>query len=58
MSTVNRNNGQAIDTFRSLQNRDFYFGFFENWKEFFEQNGKDRDEIARSNDFFKRIAIM
>lgn len=54
MSTVNRNNGQAIDTFRSLQNRDFYFGFFENWKEFFEQNGKDRDEIARSNDFFKR----
>lgn len=54
MSSANRNNGQSIDAFKQFSNRNFYFGFFDNWKEFFEQNGKDRDEIARSNDFFKR----
>ena len=54
MSYVNRNNGYAISSFSSYSSKPFYFGYFDNWKNFFEENQRDREEIARTNPFFKR----
>lgn len=53
MSTVNRNSGQQIDEYRDLSSRNFYFGFFDNWKEFFEQNSVLREQLASQNDYFR-----
>lgn len=54
MSTANINNGQQIDNYQSLRTSKFYFGFFDNWQDFFQKNGEAREEIARSNSYFKR----
>jgi hypothetical protein len=54
MSGVNRQNGNIIGTYSQFSQREFYFGYFDNWRNFFEENQRDREEIARSNAFFKR----
>ena len=53
MSTNNRSSGQQIEEYRNLSSRNFYFGFFDNWKEFFEQNTVDREQLASQNDYFR-----